>query len=156
MRRRPALLLTSVLAGCFSPDAPAESGTQSTDTDDTSPSTAPSSGTAGSAGTDGDPTGDPTGNPTGATNTADETGTDGTGPEGDAPPSFDTFEVNSSTTPEDVTESSLVALRATVSDDIGVASVEFFEGDVSLGVVAEEPWELGVLVTSSDNGGHAY
>ncbi len=155
MYRGSLLLFSGVLAGCFSPDAVEESAGGADDTDQSSPSSGPNSGTDG---TGGDPTGDPTGNPTGPTSTTNETETDGddTGPAGDDPPSFEAFEVNSSTTPEDVTESSLVMLSASVSDDVGIASVEFFEGDASLGVVTEEPWELGVVVTSSDNGGHVY
>lgn len=158
MRRASGLFLTSVLVGCFSPGVPEGSGTG--DTDETGPSTGPSSGTDGTDSGDptGNPTGNPTGDPTGPTSTTIDTETDGndTGPEGDEPPNFESFEVNSSTTPEDVTESSLVELSATVADDIGVASVEFFDGETSLGVVTEEPWELGALVTSSDNGGHVY
>lgn len=154
MRRSLVLFAATILGGCFSPEV-SEDAAGTTDTDATGASTG-----AGS-GTDGDPTGTPTGNPTGdptgdPTSTTDDTDTDDTGPQGDDPPNFESFEVNSSTTPEDVTESSLVALSATVSDDLGVASVEFFDGETSLGVVTEEPWELGALVTSSDNGGHVY
>lgn len=145
------------MIGCFSPGVPEGSGSGEADTDETGPSTGPSSGTDGTE--PGDPTGNPTGNPTGGpTSTTIDTETDGvdTGPAGDEPPDFESFEVNGSTTPEDVTQSSLVELSASVADDMGIESVEFFEGETSLGVVTEEPWELGALVTSSDNGGHVY
>lgn len=161
MRRASVLFLTSILAGCFSPEV--SEASDSGETDETGASSGPSSGTGGTGGTEsgdptGNPTGNPTGDPTGPTSTSIDTETDGvdTGPAGDEPPSFESFEVNSSTKPEDVTESSLVELSASVVDDIGVESVEFFDGETSLGIVTEEPWELGVVVTSSDNGGHLY
>lgn len=159
MRRASVLFLTSVLAGCFSPEVSEASDSAETDAGETGSSAGPGSGTDGTGGTDsGDPTGNPTGNPTGPTSTSIDTETDGvdTGPAGDEPPSFESFEVNGSTTPEDVTESSLVELSASVVDDIGVDSVEFFDGETSLGVVTEQPWELGVVVTSSDNSTHVY
>lgn len=163
MRRASVLFLTSVLAGCFSPEVSETSDSGESDTDATGPSSGPNSETGGTGGTDssdptGNPTGNPTGDPTGPTSTTIDTETDGvdTGPAGDEPPNFESFEVNNSTTPEDVTESSSVELSASVADDIGVASVEFFDGETSLGVVTEEPWELGVVVTSSDNGAHVY
>ena len=137
MRRASVLFLTSVLAGCFSPEV--SEASDSGETDGTGASSGPSSGTGGTGGTDssdptGNPTGNPTGDPTGPTSTSIDTETDGvdTGPAGDEPPSFESFEVNSSTKPEDVTESSLVELSASVVDDIGVESVEFFDGETSV------------------------
>lgn len=79
-----------------------------------------------------------------------------TGPGGDVPPVFEAFEVNGSTTPDDVTHSSMVQLTATVTDDVGVASVAFYDGDMLLGTVTEEPFELETLVTSVDNGGFVF
>ncbi|MEM9865820.1 MAG: Ig-like domain-containing protein [Myxococcota bacterium] len=74
----------------------------------------------------------------------------------DEPPSFEAFNVNGSTSPPEVSQGGQVRLEAEVVDDFGVASVEFFDGDMSLGTDAEAPYELDVTVSSGDSGSHAY
>lgn len=143
-------------AGCFSPDVPLETDGPSSDTDEL--------GTDTESGRDTDPTGGSgtsngpggtmeSGDPTSDTDTDPSGDTD---PEGDDPPVIDEFSVNDSQTPEDVTQSSLVRLSAEVSDDVGVASVEFFDGETLVGSATEAPFEVDVLVTSTDSGGHVY
>ncbi len=147
MPRAWFVVLSSLSVGCFSPKAfmdtdPAGKGTADTSETDS---------TMDTAGTGG-PTTDPT-TPTGPG--ASGSGSD-TGPEGDDPPVIESFTVNGSPTPEDVTRSSLLAMEATIIDDNGVASVKFYEGDTLLGTVTEAPFTLDVLVTSSQTGGHLY
>jgi hypothetical protein len=153
MRWSPLAILTVLSAGCFSPEVPADTdggpgGTDSGETESSS-ATATQTGPSTSMGPGGTDSSDPT------TDTDTESA-DETGPGSDDPPVFEAFEVNGSTTPEDVMESSMVVLSATVSDDVGVASVAFFEGEELLGTVTEEPFELEVLVTSADNGGFLF
>ena len=148
--------LAVATTGCFSPDVPLdtdgpESGTDGLETESASgQATDSNSGTGTSNGPGGTmESGDPT--------TDGETDPSGdTDPAGDEPPQIESFSVNDSQTPEDVTQSSLVRLSAEVSDDVGVASVEFFDGEMSVGTATEAPYEVEVLVTSSDSGGHVY
>lgn len=148
--------LAVAATGCFSPDVPLdtdgpESGTDGLETESASgQATDSNSGTGTSNGPGGTmESGDPT--------TDGETDPSGdTDPAGDEPPQIESFSVNDSQTPEDVTQSSLVRLSAEVSDDVGVASVEFFDGEMSVGTATEAPYEVEVLVTSSDSGGHVY
>ena len=154
MRRLPLALLSALTVGCFSPEAPPGSdgsgdpsgaGTESGPTSDTESGTTMGSGPEDSTDTDT------------PTSMGSETDTsEPTGPGGDAPPVFEAFEVNGSTTPDDVTHSSMVQLTATVTDDVEVASVAFYDGDMLLGTVTEEPFELETLVTSVDNGGFVF
>ena len=153
LHRVPLALLSALAFGCFSPEAPLESE-GATD--------------SGDAGTEAGTTGGTQGVSTESSGPEDSTGTDATSMGnsetdtsdptigGDAPPVIDSFEVNGSTTPEDVTRSSMVLLTAAVTDDVGVASVDFYDGDRLLGTVTEEPFELETLVTSVSSGGHVF
>lgn len=156
MSRSLVFAIASLSVGCFSPEVPLETDGPSSDTDDL--------GTDSESGRDTDPTSDSgTGNgPGGTMESGDPTSdsdTDPSGetdPQGDDPPVIEEFSVNDSQTPEDVTQSSIVRLSAEVSDDVGVAGVEFFDGETPLGTATASPYDLDVLVTSTDSGGHVY
>ncbi len=154
MSRAWFLVLASVSVGCFAPKAFEDTeGAGEATSAETDP-------TAGTGGTDGPSTG-PTAtatatDPTTATGPGDSGSGSDTGPAGDDPPLINAFTVNGSATPEDVTRSSLLVMEADATDDNGVASVEFYEGDTLLGTVTEAPFVLEVLVTSSQTGGHVY
>jgi len=152
MQRSRLVLLTATLSACFSPEV----STEPTDTeagDDGSGSSGPTGGAT-------DPTSSPSGTSESVTDSAegtgDETGSDPDTTAGDAPPIFESFEVNGSTEPAEVDEGGTIDLEANVSDDVGVVSVEFFDGETSLGVVENSPYELEVPVSSADSGSHTF
>ncbi len=156
MSRSLLLAVASLSIGCFSPEVPLETDGPSADTDNLGTDSGPGQDTdpTSGSGTSNGPGGTmESGDPTSDTDTDPSGDTD---PAGDDPPVIDEFSVNESQTPEDVTRSSLVRLSADVSDDIGVASVEFFDGEALVGTATEAPFEVDVLVTSSDSGGHVY
>lgn len=136
-------------SGCFSPEV-------STETEMGGGGTGGSTGTSATFGVTeaGSETGQPDSDTTDidpdTTATAGNTDTD------DAPPVFESFTVNGSTEPPEVDEGGTILLAAEVADDVGVASVEFFDGEVSLAVVDESPFELEVVVSSADSGAHVY
>jgi hypothetical protein len=51
-----------------------------------------------------------------------------------------------------LTKAGSLTLTATVSDDVGVSSVEFFKNGSSLGTVIEKPFGKNILITITDNG----
>lgn len=151
-RSSSILLLAAGLTACFSPEVGTEtnmnaSGTE-TDADPTTTTRAPGSedSTAGETATTGvDPN-----TTVGATETeADTTAAD-------APPIFESFTVNGSTMPSEVSEGGTITFEAEAIDDVGVVSVEFFDAETSLGVVEDAPYELEVPVSSADSGPHTY
>jgi hypothetical protein len=155
MRRGSLALFAASLVACFSP-------TVDTDTD-AETSNDGSSGSSGSPTTNGSPTSSTTTN-TGPTTDPDTTvgpgETSDTDPSAtggdDQPPEFESFTVNGSTSPAEVDEGGTIELEASVTDDIGIASVEFFDGSESLGVVNAAPYELDLVVSSADSGSHTY
>ncbi len=154
MRSSTLVLAASLLTACFSPGvdpnatgegSDSESGSSTVSgTDGPSGETSASSTTADATGTSTDPDG-----------TAGETQTSTTDPN-DAAPIVEAFTVNGSTRPAEVDEGGTISLEADASDDVGVVGVEFFDGEESLGVVDEAPFELDVAVSSADSGSHTY
>ncbi|MCR9166612.1 MAG: Ig-like domain-containing protein, partial [bacterium] len=137
MKRTSLLFAAAVLTACFSPEVSTETAMGSGGTDGgtgTDMTSGPADGSSGS----GDPGSDTTSVDPDTTATGSETGID----PNDAPPQFESFTVNGSTAPAEVDEGGTIALEADVTDDMGVASVEFFDGDTSLGVVDAAPFEL--------------
>lgn len=55
-----------------------------------------------------------------------------------------------------VTTAGDITLTATASDNVGVATVEFFDGASSLGVVAAAPFTKTISLTAANNGTHSY
>lgn len=151
MKRTSLLAAAAVLTACFSPEVSTETAMGSGGTDGstgTGMASGPAEGSSGTGPLEGSSSEvDPD-----TTATGSETGID----PNDAPPQFESFTVNGSTTPAEVDEGGTIALEADVTDDMGVASVEFFDGDTSLGVVDAAPFELDVAVSSADSGAHAY
>ena len=148
MRRGCLALFAASLVACFSPSV--DTDTESNDATDSEP------GTSSEPPSEPTTTEDPGSASTGSAETGfDETETSPTGPD-DAPPQFESFTVNGSDTPAEVNEGGSISLEASVSDDLGIASVEFFDGRTSLGIVDTPPYELDVLVSSADSGSHTY
>ena len=104
-----------------------------------------------------DGTADTSAGPTGPS-TATESSGEGETTAGveDAPPVIEAFSVQGSQAPPEILLAEMVELQATVTDDVGVAWVEFFDGGELLGVDESSPFRLEFLVTSADNGGHSY
>lgn len=75
---------------------------------------------------------------------------------GDAPPELSSFSVNGSEMPSEILEADMVEIQVAVEDDVGVALVEFFDGDTLIASFTEPPYHTQYLVTSADNGGHSF
>lgn len=151
------LALSVALAGCFSPSVSTGSagGTDSANETETSSSTVnPTDGssTTGITGMTGSPT--TTMADTDTSVDADSSTNDTSSM--DAPPIIESFAVNGSTTPAEMGEGGMILLEVEAIDDLGITMVEFFDGDVSIGVVNREPYEWQQLVTSADTGSHTY
>ncbi len=150
MRSSPLVIAASVLTACFSPEVDPNASGSGSGGD-------ASTGTSGSS--DGPPgsstTVDDTGTSTDPDTTASEAQTNTTDPN-DAAPIVEAFTVNGSTRPAEVDEGGTITLEAEATDDVGVAGVEFFDGEDSLGVVQSGPFELEVAVSSVDSGSHVY
>lgn len=148
------LAATLIVSACFNPNVPSgdEGGTESgtgTDANDSTADAAPSTMSTSDRTTTAPAT---TLGPDTDTGTSEGDDTSSM----DDPPIVESFTVNGSTTPAEVNAGGLVLLEALATDDLGVASVEFFDGDESLAVVEEEPYTLEQLVTSADTGSHVY
>lgn len=155
---RIALLLVPTLVGpaaCFAPNEPVENETEgggATEAGGSGSTTAPTGATAPMATTATSGSGsstDPTDGPTTAPTTEDESTT---GPGDDAPSVFESFTVNGSTRPAQVDASGFVMLEADVTDDMGVARVEFLVDDTVVATDEEAPFIAEHLVTSVDSG----
>jgi|GEM_PF-1513542 len=158
MRWSSLVILSALSTGCFSPEV--DTDLEASGTDSSSGGTDATSPTGGQTDGETDPTMGPSestdsSNPTMGMETESDT-MDTTGVPGDDPPVIEAFEANGSATPADVTQSSQIHLSATVTDDNGVSSVAFYDGDTLLGTVTEEPFEFDVLVTSVESGSHAF
>ncbi len=55
-----------------------------------------------------------------------------------------------------VTAAGSITLNATATDNIGVAKVEFWEGNTRLGISTASPFTQTIPFTSADNGSHTY
>jgi RHS repeat-associated protein len=55
-----------------------------------------------------------------------------------------------------VTTASTVTLTATAADNVGVARVEFWDGETLLGTRSDAPYELPISFSSADNGTRSY
>jgi hypothetical protein len=149
-RSFPAALLLA--ASCFTPSDDASPDAQ---TDGSGPGTDEASDGASdaSSGPESDAS-------SGAPGTGDEAPTsseagDTTG-EGDTPPAITSFTLDGSEAPGAVASGGMMTLAAEAVDDEGIDRIEFLDGDTTLAVVEAPPYEASVLVTSSDNGAHAY
>lgn len=149
--------LVLLAVGCFAPDG--ASGIEETETDSqTSGPTTTGPTTTGPTGSS-----EPTGSPTSPseprssdTTDGDTSATEPTGTAGDAPPQIASFTVNGSDAPREVSAGSRAQLAAVVTDDMGIAAVDFYDGATLLARVETEPYETSVLITSADNGAHTY
>ncbi len=147
MGRLAALLL--FLPACFNPEDPAD---QVTATDASTGSSGETSGTQNeSTGTPS--TGPTSGGTTEATTMDTEVSADSssTTNAADAPPTV-LVTVDRTDSPSPATDARRIALAADAADDVGVASVEFFLGEQSVGVDTEAPYELDAFVSSRENG----
>lgn len=134
------------IAACYSPNDEVTTGSADDSEGSGSGSTAgmtASSATTTPADTSGDTPAD-----TGDT-------TDGDTGE-DAPPVIEAFSVQGSLLPAEILMADTVVLAADVTDDMGVARVEFYDGGTLVATVDGAPWRTEFLVTSADNGGHGY
>lgn len=137
------------IAACYSPNDEVTTGGADDSEGSGSGSTAgmtASSATTTPADTSGDTpadTGDTTDDPTGDTGE-------------DAPPVIESFSVQGSLLPAEILMADTVVLAADVTDDVGVARVEFYDGGTLVATVDGAPWRTEFLVTSADNGGHSY
>ena len=155
MVRRLPIALTAFATSCFSPtvDDSQAGGSEnamgatetSTDTGETTASTDSRGSASGTSSVDDADTG--------GSETSVGVETSSTD---DQPPTFDSFTVNGSTSPPEVTLGGSIELNATVTDDDGVASVEFYDGDTSIGLVESPPFELELSMTSIDSGMKTY
>jgi len=150
MRSSALVLAATFLTACFSPEVDPNASAQGS-------GSAGSSGGVGSSGVgletsttanETETSGDPD-------TTVGDTQTNTTDPN-DAAPVVEAFTVNASTEPAEVSEGGTISLEADASDDVGVAGVEFFDGETSLGLVQDAPYELELLVSSADSGSHTY
>lgn len=148
MRSSALVLAASVLTACFSPEVSPD-GSGGTSDGETSTST------AGSSGADASTTEEEPETSTDPDSTAGDTQANTTDPNDEAP-TVEAFTVNGSTRPAEVDDGGTITLEADATDDVGVADVEFFDGDTSLGVVDSAPFELEVPVSSADSGSHTY
>ena len=139
-RRFTPYVLTVLTSACYSP----ELLDGSTESDLTGTST----GTNAPKATDAEGSSTPA-----ATNEASDD-SDESGSNNDRPPEIGPLLVNGSKRPSEVTESSVTTLQVDATDDLGVASVVFYDGDEVLGTDTEAPYELEVLLTSSQTGAH--
>ena len=150
MRLPLALPYAWFLAGCFSPNDTVTSGNNDDGTD--------SSASTGTTGTTLTTT---TANTTSTMSTSEGTGADtsesSAGDTGaDAPPMIENFAVQGSQMPAEISSADTVVLEADVTDDVGVARVEFYDGSALIASLDGAPYRTEFLVTSADNGGHAY
>lgn len=81
---------------------------------------------------------------------ADSTGVD------DQPPEIVSFTLDGSADPPELESSGLIVLEVDVTDDVGIARVEFYEGEELLASVDSAPYQYEVLITSAENGSHSY
>ncbi len=150
MRSSALVLAAAVLTACFSPEVDPNANADGSDGE-------PSTGEVGSSGPG--PGTSTTANDTETSDDPDttvgETQTGTTDPNDDAPV-VEAFTVNGSTRPAEIDEGGTILFEAEASDDVGVAGVEFFDGETSLGVVESAPYELELLVSSADSGSHTY
>ncbi len=156
--RRLAMLSLPALLGplaCFAPNQPVEDETEGSGGTESGGSSSTAAATVTGTPTQTGPTSgpgsstDPTDGPTSAPTTEDESST-GIGE--DAPPVFESFTVNGSTRPTQVDASGFVVIEADVSDDVGVARVEFLVDDMVVATDEEAPFTAEHLVTSVDSG----
>ncbi|MBV1857587.1 MAG: hypothetical protein KUG77_04185 [Nannocystaceae bacterium] len=150
MRRSTLVLAASLLTACFSPkvdpntNAEGSGGETGTDAVGSSGGGLETSSTDQDTETSGDPD-----------STAGETQGSTIDPN-DTAPTLESFTVNGSTEPDEVDEGGSITLEAEANDDLGVVGVEFFDGEASLGVDDDAPYELEVGVSSADSGSHTY
>ena len=145
--------ISASLMACYSPVVTEQSSMSGADTDASGTGAATEGGETEAATTTGVPTTD---DPTTTGVSLDTTVADVDTAATDAPPTFEAFTVNGSTTPPEVDEGGTIMLEADVTDDVGVVSVEFFDGANSLGTVTDTTFELEILVSSADSGAHSY
>lgn len=136
-----------LLGGCFSPDRP--SGATATDGTDDGSSSGPGSTetTPGTSTVGTDTSGPSTTDPTSGTNPTGDT--DPTGDPDTTPPAIDAFDVS----PTVVDEARFVQLSATVTDDVAVDRVEFFQGDELIATASEEPYEVQWKIKTEEQDG---
>ena len=150
MRSSALVLAAIVLTACFSPEVDPNANAGGSGSEGSTSGAGSSGGglepstTANDTETSGDPD-----------TTAGDTQTNTTDPNDDAPV-VEAFTVNGSTRPAEVGEGGTIMFEAEATDDVGVAGVEFFDGQDSLGVVESAPFELDVAVSSADSGSHSY
>ena len=129
----PSIIFTLALGGCFDPVVEQD---ESNDASATSGSTT-------------EPAAD-TGSPGGSDDRADSTGST------DAPPIITAFTVDSSTMPAELQHSGLASLDVDAMDDLGIDRIEIYDGDTLVTIVTEIPYRDEILLTSMNNGSHAY
>jgi len=150
MRSSALVLAATVLTACFSPEVDPNANAEGSGSEGSTSGAGSSGGgletstTANDTETSGDPD-----------TTVGETQTNTTDPN-DAAPVVEAFTVNGSTQPAEVDEGGTITFEAEATDDVGVAGVEFFDGETSLGVVDAAPYELELPISSADSGSHTY